>query len=297
MTRGFSVFGDSISTFLGVTLDVNVSYYPNENRDLTHVLDVSDTWWMQVIDSLGGHLVANASYSGSMVEGMGFPACSSKARAQQVMGKDGECPDDILIFAGINDYGWGSSTAQAEAKANAVPDCLDLSKFTEKIAGIAPKNAAERFFFAYKQMLENIREVAPTSRLWCITLLPGRAPNRVKSSFCYRFRGASFDSYNAAISMAAKLCGANLLDIESAGYDYSSIDGTHPNAQGMKQIAALVYAALEERLLSEEELRLFDDHLSSGRYCFKNNCIGCEFATSTVNRWSLVCNEFSGDTI
>ena len=71
--RTFSILGDSISTFTGFVPAENHVYYEGERLEGTGVLAVADTWWAKVVDRLGGSLLANASFSGSMVEGAGFP--------------------------------------------------------------------------------------------------------------------------------------------------------------------------------------------------------------------------------
>ena len=69
MTKRISVFGDSISTFEGVTVAGNRCYYDDADTNGTGVAQPADTWWMQVIDALGGELCANGAYSSSMVSG------------------------------------------------------------------------------------------------------------------------------------------------------------------------------------------------------------------------------------
>lgn len=69
--RGFSVLGDSISTLMGWVPEGWRVHYEGE----VHVDGVErpqDTWWGRVIDHFGGYLVANSSFSGSVVEGYGF---------------------------------------------------------------------------------------------------------------------------------------------------------------------------------------------------------------------------------
>ncbi len=60
-----------------------------------------DTWWGRVIDHFDGRLVANSSFSGSVVEGYGFPAGNSEKRITSLLGAQGECPDVVLVYMGI----------------------------------------------------------------------------------------------------------------------------------------------------------------------------------------------------
>lgn len=119
--RSFSILGDSISTFDGCNPDGFAVYYQGERCEQTGVTSSADTWWSQVIERLGGRLLANSSFSGSLVEGAGFPAGNSQERID-ALAEDGVQPDVVIVFMGINDYGWGGATAQAAGRGNAVPD-------------------------------------------------------------------------------------------------------------------------------------------------------------------------------
>ena len=123
MTRLFSVFGDSISTFEGTMPSGWRVYYEGSQLEQTGVRTPADTWWGHVIRHFGGKLLANASWSGSMVEGGFYPAGSSPERIA-ALGKDGQAPDDILVYIGINDYGWGGVAAQVAAGSAAAPPAL-----------------------------------------------------------------------------------------------------------------------------------------------------------------------------
>lgn len=277
MAKRFSVFGDSISTFKGMIPPSNRWYYDAEDTNSTGVASPEDTWWMRVIKQEGGTLHANASFSGSMVDGAGFPAGRSIERASQLLGENAEPPDSILVFIGINDYGWGSPEAQMAGKSEAAPrragkgiigvtdgkdgangadgeharanermDANDEKKATQEVdpAGPAPKDAAERFGQAYSAMLGNIRTVAPNAEVWCITIPTARVKGDGEFGFCHMLRGVSFDDYNDAIRLAARENGASVADVRAIGFDYESIDGTHPTRLGMRQFATLVTAAM-----------------------------------------------------
>ena len=63
----FSVLGDSISTLSGVSRPYDAAYYEGMRKLETRVYSCKDTWWGIVIDALGGELLVNTSFSGSMV--------------------------------------------------------------------------------------------------------------------------------------------------------------------------------------------------------------------------------------
>ena len=109
--RGFSVLGDSISTLMGWVPEGWRVHYEGEVH-VDGVESPQDTWWGRVIDHFDGRLVANSSFSGSVVEGYGFPAGNSEKRITSLLGAQGECPDVVLVYMGVNDYGWGGGRNQ-----------------------------------------------------------------------------------------------------------------------------------------------------------------------------------------
>ncbi len=64
-----SVYGDSISTYLGYIPAAYACFYPASYAD---VQDVNDTWWQKAINDVGATLCNNASWSGSKVAGGGL---------------------------------------------------------------------------------------------------------------------------------------------------------------------------------------------------------------------------------
>lgn len=284
MAKKHSVFGDSISTLKGVVPEENRWYYDEADTNGTGVVDPADTWWMRTVEREGGELLANASFSGSMVQGAAFPAARSQERARQLLGPDGEPPDVVWVFAGINDYGWGSPEAQVVGGSEAAPPGCDAADFPSvDPAGAAPADAARRFEEAYAEMLSNIRTVAPDAEVRCLTLLPGRAPGRRQSAFCWTLRGVPLDDYNEAIRRAAAAAGADVVDVCALGFDYDTVDGTHPDQEGMRQLAALVAAARGD----ESALADYPQRLASTRSCEHPGRL-CSRAEITANRWSCV---------
>lgn len=117
--KTFSIMGDSISTFEGRVPDGYTLFYNDERLERSGVLRPEDTWWSHAVRALGGTVLADSAWSGSMVEGAGFPAASSPERAAALLGPDGQAPDAVLVFIGINDYGWGGAEAQAAGRSHA----------------------------------------------------------------------------------------------------------------------------------------------------------------------------------
>lgn len=294
MSETFSVLGNSISTFKGIIPDENRWYYDPEDTNDTGISAPEETWWVQAIKALDGTFLANASFSGSMVQGCGFPAACDPARAQQLLGEDGSQPDNVIVFVGINDYGWGSPEAQAAGGSEAAPLCAaELDFEGVDPAGPASDDAAERFGAAYSQMLANIREAAPNATIWCVTLIPGRVADNPASTFCYRLRGVDFAEYNLAIQDAAEDACVNVADIDALGFEYDTTDGTHPTKAGMTQLASLICAAILREKGDDEAFSAimgeYPDRLRAARFCDLPTCIDCEFSTIKPDEWSCIC--------
>lgn len=174
---GFSIMGDSISTLAGWVPEGWRVHYQGEVR-IDGVELPEDTWWGRVIGHFGGHLVGNSSFSGATVEtaeGFGFPAGDCNERVRALAGAGGELPDAVIVFMGINDYGWGGARNQTmgrSAAASARPE--DLAGPRE-VTATADVDALARFQRAYASMLARIRGLAPAADIWCATLAPGSA--------------------------------------------------------------------------------------------------------------------------
>ena len=304
--KTFSIMGDSISTFEGCVPDGYTLFYNEERLERSGVLRPEDTWWSHAVRALGGTVLADSAWSGSMVEGAGFPAASSPERATALLGSDGQVPDAVLVFIGINDYGWGGAEAQAAGRSHAMPRCIDPA-VPEQVAGAAPADAVERFGAAYRTMLRNIHATAPEATVYCITLLPGRTHGIDHPEFCYRLRGHHLDEYNAAIREAAAAEGCRVADVRAFGRDYDSLEGTHPTNLGMRQFASMVVRAMQ---LADEadadaesitvgaqpevanpalDLQDFCGAPESAQLCDTPTCIGCPHAATPGNQGLCRC--------
>ena len=318
---GFSIMGDSMSTLGGFIPPRWRCHYEGE-VSIPGVDCEGATWWGQVIAHFGGHLVANSSFSGSTVEGFGFPAGCSTERAESLIGIGGEKPQVVLVFMGINDYGWGSARNQVmgnSASRSANPQDLDGQ---EPVLLTVDGNAIQRFKNAYATMLDNIHAVAPDAQIWCLTLAPAftgsaedtahvtdttsttdKASNYSTASqapassplFIYRVRGIDLDEYNEAIRVCAQEAGAYIADVRAFGVDYESVDNTHPSALGMKQIASMVCAQMEGKpasiAASAGDYPALASAPASRRHCDKSTCEGCPYSPVTPASWILTCGK------
>lgn len=207
-----SILGDSISTYEGYNPRKYAVYYDKGIKIQNHLDDVSKTWWHQVISWMGGTLCVNDSYSGSKVSGDGFPSGCSAER----IGNLGD-PDVVLVYLGMNDYGYCVSVRGKEEHA---------------------EEEAKSFFApAYESMLSCIRERWPNAKVFCGTLLMARMKEYDEWKFPQNYHGNRFEDYNDAIRNACKITGCTLVDLAALGVRYQSLDGTHPDDVGHGEIA------------------------------------------------------------
>ncbi len=298
--RTMAIVGDSISTFSGCNPAGWAVYYEGERALRAGLRGPEDTWWSQAARRLGCEVLANASFSGSMVAGSGFPAASSERRAREVFAA-GTRPDVVLFFIGVNDYGWGSAAAQAAGGAAAAP--AGSHAVEPGVAGMAPADAVAQFEEAYLTMLANVRALCPHAELCCCTIPAGRLVGQPGPTFASVLRGVSFDAYNEAIRSAARQriqsgdAGCRVVDLAALGLDYEAIDGTHPTALGMRQIAEMVISSWGARPAGRRAQASegpFAPHgvvrsWASGATCPDGPCVGCAWARDTSNTWSCVC--------
>ena len=143
----FSVVGDSISTFQAYS-PVGAEHYAPDLAGASGVASVEDTWWMQVIRTLGGVYLSNISISGNTIctEGKmgGFPP----QRLRQLTA-EGKTPDHILLYAGLNDVMFYIPPAVFQAE--------------------------------YLQLLTNLKQAYPKAQVHCGTLILGEIPGTVNS--------------------------------------------------------------------------------------------------------------------
>ncbi len=215
----FSILGDSISTLVDYSVPRDAVFYKGEESYYAKVFEPCHTWWGQVIAHLGGDLLVNNSISASLVsrhkdclvESYG---CSDTRTS--FLDKGGVMPDVIFVFLGMNDWGHAIKlTPECEAEEN------DISIFS----------------VAYDTMLKKLKRNYPNAEIWCFTL-----PESVclqDPSFVFKpiRRGLHINDYCEIIRTTAKKHGCRLVELYGVGEPHDSIDGYHPNSDGMKTVA------------------------------------------------------------
>ena len=208
--KRISILGDSVSTFAGIT-PPEALFYDAWRQEETGVTSPDDTWWMQVIQGMGGMLGVNNSYAGSTVSG-GFMTSGTSEKRLRTLSAEGE-PDMILVAMGANDWGFG----------------------------VHP----QEFEYEYRRMLQRIKRLYPRAEIWCATILRGK-PVPEEEMFFNVDGVISPNIYSDIIRRIGTEEAVHLADVSGYHMEYETIDGVHPNREGMKMIACLWLKELQK---------------------------------------------------
>lgn len=227
--KQFSVLGDSISTLDGYNpLGYNLFYF-GENCFRSGVREMKDTWWGKVIDFFGGELLVNNSWSGSRVTQLPgsdslFPSGCSDERTGNLHIRN-VVPDVIIVYLGTNDW------------ANGVP--IEFDGCT-----LLGHEYNDIFVSAYGNMIRKLRSNYPNAEIWCCTLCATFMSSDPSFHFPYKYNGNYINKYNQIIETVANQQNCKLIDLFSYNVPYDSIDGSHPNADGMNTLATLMIRSI-----------------------------------------------------
>lgn len=208
--KRISILGDSVSTFAGITPPEAI-FYDAWRQEETGVTSPDDTWWMQVIQGMGGILGVNNSYAGSTVSG-GFMTSGTSEKRLRTLSAEGE-PDMILVAMGANDWGFG----------------------------VHP----QEFEYEYRRMLQRMKRLYPRAEIWCATILRGK-PVPEEEMFFNVDGVISPNIYSDIIRRIGTEEAVHLADVSGYHMEYETIDGVHPNREGMKMIACLWLKELQK---------------------------------------------------
>lgn len=222
--KQFSILGDSISTLDGYNPKGYEVFYRGDNCQMSGVTNMTDTWWGKVIDFFGGELLVNNSWSGSRVTKHPnnqtlFPSGCSNERTGSLHINNTK-PDVIIIYLGINDWANGVELDGTSVFA----DELDMKYFS----------------FAYKTIIEKIKSNYPEAEIMCCTLNTTFMSSNPSFKFPYTFCGKHIEEYNRIIMNTANTYSCRVIDLYGYYLPYDTIDGTHPNAQGMNLLATMM---------------------------------------------------------
>ncbi len=224
-----SFLGDSISTYAGysnnvdynATIGNNAIWFPNNNYAGANMA-VTETWWNRTTTMLGYTLCVNNSWSGSVVK----DAQTYNVRAKNLHDKNGNTPDVIVVFMGVNDYAANTSVGTYDGT-------------------VAPDSPSD-FSGAYTKTVKTIKANYPDAHVFCCTFLP----DRKRFSGGSNGSGISETAYNAAIRTIAGNNDCTVIDlyansgITADNIGTYTVDRLHPNSAGMSMIANTVVSAV-----------------------------------------------------
>ena len=218
----FSIMGDSISTYEGYNPFLYDVFYTEERAIQAGLRSVNDTWWMKVINSFGGELCMNDSYSGSYVAGATSASAHSVERVSKLKSEE-SLPDIVLVCMGANDCG-GGITLHGE-------DADDEYAFDT----------------TYGIMLDRIKAMLPEAKIYCATVML----TDDEASGKYKFRLDYIEKYNEIIRQVTKDHGCALIEMFDKHIGYTTIDGLHPDRAGHQAIADMIIAGMKRSMLSD----------------------------------------------
>ena len=253
-----SILGDSISTFDGVsngkgadtsnsTIKGNGSYYYKTHNQALNIT-LENTWWQQVIDTLGADRLVVNSWGGAAVVPVKTCPGSYNDRALQLhddTGDDaGTIPDIVFIYLGTNDVNVNAANIGSYEAINfaGLDDLalLDPSQLT----------VAE----GYAIMLDNIQRAYPGVEIYCLNVLPCTTYDNNTTKL------TALSNYNDMLKKLADHMGAHYVDLYGASgitrenlETYMPPDDSddtpnryHPNDLGMNLIAECVMDVIRE---------------------------------------------------
>ena len=280
--KTFSILGDSISTFAGVsnntsfnsTIGNNELYYTEGRQDVY----LEDTWWQQVMDALDMNLCVNNSWSGSTVfyprKGVGSEGYVSRC-VQLHSDQNPESPADpdvIAVFLGTNDFSYYQSTL---GTADIDYDAIITDNGDGTFAYAEPATSCE----AYAIMLHKMQQRYPDAQVYCMLMLPRRGNTTQPTAF------------NAELTEIIEHFGYTAVDLENCGitpepeiFDvYITDKRVHPGPLGMNRIAEAVVSTMLGKKTDIHRVKWTGDayYVQVGDITWKDSVLTGERITTT----------------
>lgn len=252
----FSVLGDSISTFDGVsnstaynaTIGGNAAYYGATSRE-DYTTDIaplnvsrSDTWWQQAVDTLGMNLCVNNSWSGSYIRNGSSANSGCVSRCRQLHNTAGTKPDIIAMFLGTNDC-----NSNTDPSTLGTPGSAMYNKVTKELNNTS--YAPTTILGAYSLMIARAKDSYPNAEIYCFTLLP-KIYNGVEVN------GEVYSQFNAGVKEIAAHYGVYVVDLFAQSglhnqqlykeycLNYNPINSLHPMPWGMDAITNCLISSM-----------------------------------------------------
>ena len=230
----FSILGDSISTYEGVsnntdynsTIGSNAVYYHGDDYGIVR----ADTWWQQSIDTLGLELCVNNAWSGSEVVG-NRPQASWKTRCTELTNKSGTTPNIIAVYMGTNDI----KSIDHE-----------IVTFNEKQSAMLTEAAGSAYdctydFSYYVRTIQRMIAAYGSAEIYLFTLLPNENLNQTSRTAMDQWNQSIRELVTYYQGQGKKVYLVDLFEETSITYDLNLLDlflvnTLHPNDAGMDAI-------------------------------------------------------------
>lgn len=214
-----SIVGDSISTYEGYannaarnqTTAGNAIWYPNLMYE--QQVRLQETWWYRTAEMLNGRICVNNSWSGSRV----VDPQTWQVRPYNLHTDDGQRPDIILVYMGVNDY---ATNVRIDGDGG--------------------------FAQCYDELIKAICGQYPEAAVFCCTVFSDWKHIAADINTL----GSSVSDYNQIIKATAEKYAVSLIDlcacsgINKENMRAHTVDGLHPNADGMMRIADTIAGCL-----------------------------------------------------
>ncbi len=258
-----SIMGDSISTYQGVSNNITYNSTIGNNAVWNTVArnfgSYNQIYWGHVLNDAGMKLCVPNAWSGSRVFGNTSSSVAGQdnmyLRSSQLANKQGQKPDVILIYMGINDViqqtPKGKLLSVLGAAGSATTEERVDTWFKElqaKAEGKEPiyVQAYMGWEEAYALALYNMKQLYPDAKIYCFTLFTNARPTCTN---------AILNPYNTCIKVLADYFDVGIINQqeglipEEDLYTYGADDtALHPNLMGHKAIGRHVVNTLYEDL-------------------------------------------------
>lgn len=230
---GLSILGDSISTYDGYIPEGFAVFYPLGGE----VTDVSQTWWMRLLEDTGMELCSNDSSSGSTCVGDSLSlddpkyGCSGY-RISLIAGKQGKMPDVIIVYMGTNDLLIGVPLGDNDGTK------------------LVDEGMVENFSDAYTLILDGLESNYPAAQIYCCTLAPvGDWGTDSPFVIFTNYLGLTAEDYSKQIQVIADNRGIPVIDLYHCGIEIDNLhemttDGVHMTPAGMECVERAVLSSM-----------------------------------------------------
>ena len=241
--KKIGIIGDSISTYNGYIPTGYSPFYPANN-----VTSVDLTWWKQLINNTGMKLCVNASWSGSTISGnqddtTGSIGCSD-ARVNALTASNGDVPDIIIVYIGINDFGKNNGIVCGNYRGK---------------TSISQDRNVTSISDAFGILLSKLQTKYPKAQIFVSRVMPERYAGSMAESHAAGFPNinpndnVSLPAFNEQLEEIASAFNCPVIPMDKAGITFFNVsqytgDNLHPNANYMAMMAKMAQKILEKNI-------------------------------------------------